>query len=97
MIVPTGELIRVLKTVQKTMEKRNRKRLDYDRHNGTLQAISHKTERSMNDEKKLRQVRQSVASRSDIAPTLLTCIGYCSRRRSTRPRPPMCSSTSIPY
>ncbi|RKP06898.1 hypothetical protein THASP1DRAFT_31287 [Thamnocephalis sphaerospora] len=65
-IAPTKELLQVIKSVQKTMEKRDRKRLDYDRHNSTFQSLSQKTERSLNDEKKYRQAEQSVNEASDV-------------------------------
>ncbi|KAI3334209.1 BAR domain-containing protein [Ustulina deusta] len=48
---PSSELLDVLKVIQKTAVKRDRKQLDYDRHRTTLKKLQDKKEKSAKDEK----------------------------------------------
>ena len=52
------ELREVMKTIGKTMVKRNHKLIDYDRHRSTLNKLKVKEERSFNEEKQIFKVRK---------------------------------------
>ncbi|KAI8390053.1 hypothetical protein BD560DRAFT_379775 [Blakeslea trispora] len=59
-IRPTYELQEVIKTVQKTIVKRNHKLIDYDRHRLALGKLTSKTERSLNDEKSMIKLQSQL-------------------------------------
>jgi amphiphysin len=48
---PANELMDVIKVIRKTIVKRDHKRLDYDRHRGSLKKLQDKKDRSAKDEK----------------------------------------------
>ncbi|KFH45260.1 Reduced viability upon starvation protein-like protein [Hapsidospora chrysogenum ATCC 11550] len=50
-IRPANELLDVIKIVRKTTQKREHKKLDYDRHRATLKKLQDKKERTAKDEK----------------------------------------------
>lgn len=52
-VQPTLELREIIKTIQKTVVKRNHKMLDYDRHRASLAKLNAKDQRSFNDEKQI--------------------------------------------
>lgn len=60
MIRPSLELQEIIKTIQKTIVKRNHKLVDYDRHRIALQKLNAKTERTMNDEKAIFKVQSQL-------------------------------------
>ncbi|KAI7857083.1 hypothetical protein BDC45DRAFT_501642 [Circinella umbellata] len=53
---PMIELREIMKTISKTMVKRNHKLIDYDRHRSTLNKLKTKEERSFNEEKQIFKV-----------------------------------------
>ncbi|KAJ3321107.1 hypothetical protein HDV06_004560 [Boothiomyces sp. JEL0866] len=55
-VLPTGEYISLIKHIKKLMEKRQRKLLDYDRHQDSLKKLREKQSRTVADEKKLSQL-----------------------------------------
>lgn len=55
---PLMELNEIVKTIQKTIVKRNHKLIDYDRHRLSLQKLTTKTERSFNEEKQIFKVNR---------------------------------------
>ncbi|KAI8982010.1 hypothetical protein BDF20DRAFT_864514 [Mycotypha africana] len=57
---PLLELTEIIKTVQKTMTKRNHKLIDYDRHRLALQKLQNKQERSFSEEKQIFKVQASL-------------------------------------
>ncbi|KAL7623012.1 BAR adaptor protein Hob1 [Parahypoxylon ruwenzoriense] len=59
-IRPANELLDVLKVIRKTATKREHKKLDYDRHNGTLKKVQEKKEKSAKDEKALWKAESDV-------------------------------------
>ncbi|KAK4511003.1 uncharacterized protein ATC70_012208 [Mucor velutinosus] len=59
-IRPSLELQEVIKTIQKTIVKRNHKLIDYDRHRVALQKLNVKTERTMNEEKAIFKVQSQL-------------------------------------
>ncbi|KAI9596777.1 hypothetical protein BDF19DRAFT_436767 [Syncephalis fuscata] len=65
-ITPILELNSVIKAIHKTTEKRERKRLDYDRHRASVKALNQRQERSLNDEKKLRQAELSTGEATEV-------------------------------
>lgn len=50
---PLMELTEILKTIHKTMTKRDHKLIDYDRHRIALQKLNQKQERSFSEEKQV--------------------------------------------
>ncbi|KAL7321437.1 BAR adaptor protein Hob1 [Mucor circinelloides] len=59
-IRPSLELQEIIKTIQKTIVKRNHKLIDYDRHRVALQKLQVKTERTMNEEKAIFKVQNQL-------------------------------------
>ncbi|KAF1799757.1 hypothetical protein FB192DRAFT_1139004 [Mucor lusitanicus] len=59
-IRPSLELQEIIKTIQKTIVKRNHKLIDYDRHRVALQKLTVKTERTMNEEKAIFKVQSQL-------------------------------------
>ncbi|KAG1062891.1 hypothetical protein G6F42_027316 [Rhizopus arrhizus] len=59
-IRPSLELQEIIKTIQKTIVKRNHKLIDYDRHRVALQKLNVKTERTMNEEKAIFKVQSQL-------------------------------------
>ncbi|KZT68437.1 BAR-domain-containing protein [Daedalea quercina L-15889] len=59
---PVKELQGVLKTIRKTITKREHKLVDYDRYNNSLTKLRDKKEKSLNDEKNLFKAHFEVAS-----------------------------------
>lgn len=57
---PMLELKEIIKTIQKTITKRNHKMIDYDRHRATSNKLKAKEQRSFNEEKQLFKVEQSL-------------------------------------
>ncbi|KAG0785063.1 hypothetical protein G6F22_008092 [Rhizopus arrhizus] len=57
---PLMELNEIIKTIQKTIVKRNHKLIDYDRHRISLQKLTTKTERSFNEEKQIFKVQSQL-------------------------------------
>ncbi|CAO3686284.1 unnamed protein product [Rhizopus microsporus] len=57
---PALELHEISKTIQKTIVKRNHKMVDYDRHRASLNKLTSKTERSMNDEKAIFKIQSQL-------------------------------------
>ncbi|KAH9910162.1 BAR-domain-containing protein [Fomitopsis serialis] len=55
---PVKELQGVLKTIRKTITKREHKLMDYDRYNNSLTKLRDKKEKSLNDEKNLFKLEQ---------------------------------------
>ncbi|KAI9322809.1 hypothetical protein BX666DRAFT_1898634 [Dichotomocladium elegans] len=55
-IRPMLEFKEIMKTIQKTMVKRNHKMIDYDRHRASLAKLKAKEERSFNEEKQIFKV-----------------------------------------
>ncbi|EIN13473.1 BAR-domain-containing protein [Punctularia strigosozonata HHB-11173 SS5] len=55
---PTKELQSVLKTIRKTITKREHKLIDYDRFNNSLTKLRDKKEKSLSDEKNLFKLEQ---------------------------------------
>ncbi|EPS93434.1 hypothetical protein FOMPIDRAFT_1026541 [Fomitopsis schrenkii] len=55
---PVKEFQGVLKTIRKTMTKREHKLVDYDRYNNSLTKLRDKKEKSLNDEKNLFKLEQ---------------------------------------
>lgn len=55
-ITPTYEFTAILNNVKRLMEKRDRKRLDYDRFTASIEKLRNSPSRSVNDEKKLAQL-----------------------------------------
>lgn len=55
---PLMELNEIIKSIQKTLVKRNHKLIDYDRHRIALQKITSKSERSFNEEKQIFKVKE---------------------------------------
>lgn len=53
---PMLELKEIIKTIQKTITKRNHKMIDYDRHRATSNKLKAKEQRSFNEEKQLFKV-----------------------------------------
>lgn len=53
---PLLELTEIIKTINKTMVKRNHKLIDYDRHRTAIQKLNAKTERSFSEEKQIFKV-----------------------------------------
>lgn len=53
---PLMELTEVIKTINKTMTKRDHKLIDYDRHRVALQKLNNKQERSFSEEKQIFKV-----------------------------------------
>lgn len=50
---PTGELLKIVKDVDKLLLKRDHKQLDYDRHRSSFKKLQEKKDKSLKDEKKL--------------------------------------------
>jgi amphiphysin len=65
-IQPTLQLLQILKNVERMMDKRKRKRLDYDRHQDTLRTLTHRRERSLGDERKLQKAQTNTNEASVI-------------------------------
>lgn len=59
-IRPALELQEIIKQIQKTIVKRNHKLIDYDRHRVSLNKLTSKAERSMNDEKSIFRVQSQL-------------------------------------
>ncbi|MCJ1272307.1 hypothetical protein MMC21_000093 [Puttea exsequens] len=59
-IGPADELLTVIKVVQKSLQKRQHKQLDYDRHRASLKKIQDKKEKSLKDEKALYKAENDV-------------------------------------
>ncbi|KAI9475511.1 MAG: hypothetical protein EXX96DRAFT_596033 [Benjaminiella poitrasii] len=57
---PLLELEEILKTIHKTMIKRNHKLIDYDRHRLALQKLNNKQERSFSEEKQVFKVQSQL-------------------------------------
>ncbi|KAF8665117.1 hypothetical protein AX16_000584 [Volvariella volvacea WC 439] len=55
---PTKELQTIMKTIRKTITKRDHKLTDYDRFNNSLTKLRDKKEKSLNDEKNLFKLEQ---------------------------------------
>lgn len=55
---PLMELTEIIKTINKTMVKRDHKLIDYDRHRLAIQKLNNKTERSFSEEKQIFKVYQ---------------------------------------
>ncbi|KAI8078265.1 uncharacterized protein B0P05DRAFT_579510 [Gilbertella persicaria] len=54
---PLLELSEIVKTINKTMVKRNHKLIDYDRHRLSIQKLNNKTERSFSEEKQIFKIQ----------------------------------------
>ncbi|RKP14399.1 hypothetical protein BJ684DRAFT_15273 [Piptocephalis cylindrospora] len=65
-IRPTENLVGLLQNVRKTLDKCGRKQLDYVRHNQSLSKLSTKTERSLEEERKMHK-QQTVTDESHEA------------------------------
>lgn len=52
-IKPTNELLSIVNSIYKITEKRERKRLDYDRHRANLKKLQDKKEKTLKDERAL--------------------------------------------
>ncbi|KTW29421.1 hypothetical protein T552_01372 [Pneumocystis carinii B80] len=52
-IAPTSELLSIIASIHKITEKRERKRLDYDRHRSNLKKLQDKKEKTLKDERAL--------------------------------------------
>ncbi|KAG5519711.1 hypothetical protein PMAC_001867 [Pneumocystis sp. 'macacae'] len=52
-IKPTNELLSIVNSIYKVTEKRERKRLDYDRHRANLRKLQDKKEKTLKDERAL--------------------------------------------
>jgi amphiphysin len=59
-VSPTKEFQGVLKTIRKTITKREHKLVDYDRFNNSLTKLRDKKEKSLSDEKNLFKVDRHV-------------------------------------
>lgn len=59
-IGPADELLTVIKVAQKSLVKRQRKQLDYDRHRASLKKIQDKKDKSLKDEKALYKAENDV-------------------------------------
>lgn len=59
-ISPANELLDIIKIVRKVTVKRERKKLDYDRHRATLKKLQDKKEKSLKDEKALYKAENDV-------------------------------------
>ncbi|KAI8377075.1 hypothetical protein EDC96DRAFT_250778 [Choanephora cucurbitarum] len=59
-IRPTYELQEIIKTIQKTIVKRNHKLIDFDRHRLALSKLTTKAERSLNDEKAIIKLQSQL-------------------------------------
>ncbi|CEP11068.1 hypothetical protein [Parasitella parasitica] len=57
---PLLELSEIIKTISKTMVKRNHKLIDFDRHRIALQKLNGKTERSFSEEKQIFKVQSQL-------------------------------------
>lgn len=55
-ITPIYEYTKLIANAMRLMEKRDRKRIDFERHTATVQKIRNNTSRSVNDEKRMAQV-----------------------------------------
>ncbi|KAF5338431.1 hypothetical protein D9758_012229 [Tetrapyrgos nigripes] len=62
---PTKEFQSVLKTVRKTITKRDHKLVDYDRFNNSLTKLRDKKEKSLSDEKNLFKLEQDFENASN--------------------------------
>ncbi|RKP23591.1 hypothetical protein SYNPS1DRAFT_18348 [Syncephalis pseudoplumigaleata] len=69
-ITPILELNSVIKAIRKTIDKRERKRLDYDRHRASVKSLTQRQERSINDEKKLRQAELATNEATEVFNTI---------------------------
>ncbi|CEP13295.1 hypothetical protein [Parasitella parasitica] len=59
-IRPSLELQEIIKTIQKTIVKRNHKLIDYDRHRVALNKLNTKTERTISEEKSIFKVQSQL-------------------------------------
>lgn len=59
-IGPTLELKDIIKTIQKTIVKRNHKQIDYDRHRASLNKLKAKEQRSFSEEKQIYKIEQQL-------------------------------------
>ncbi|MCJ1458995.1 hypothetical protein MMC28_009372 [Mycoblastus sanguinarius] len=59
-IGPADELLGVIKIAQKSIQKRQHKQLDYDRHRASLKKIQDKKDKSLKDEKALYKAESDV-------------------------------------
>ena len=59
-ISPADQLLEVIKLIRKSAVKRDHKRLDYDRHRGTLKKLQEKKDKSLKDEKALFKAENEV-------------------------------------
>jgi amphiphysin len=59
-IRPSLELQEIIKTIQKTIVKRNHKLIDYDRHRVSLNKLNAKAERSLSEEKNIYKVQSQL-------------------------------------
>ncbi|TFK30664.1 BAR-domain-containing protein [Coprinopsis marcescibilis] len=57
-LAPVKEFQTIVKTVRKTITKRDHKLTDYDRHNNSLQKLRDKKDKSLSDEKNLFKLEQ---------------------------------------
>ncbi|OLL22276.1 Regulator of cytoskeleton and endocytosis RVS167 [Neolecta irregularis DAH-3] len=60
-IQPAEELLSILKVIHKTAEKRERKRLDYDRHRSAHKKLQDKKEKSLKDEKSMYETENNLS------------------------------------
>lgn len=59
-ISPADQLLEVIKVIRKVAVKREHKKLDYDRHRGTLKKLQEKKDKSLKDEKALYKAENDV-------------------------------------
>ncbi|WBW73689.1 BAR adaptor protein Hob1 [Schizosaccharomyces osmophilus] len=58
-VEPAGELLKIIRDVDKFLTKRDHKQIDYDRHRSTLKRLQEKKDRSLKDEKHLYEAETS--------------------------------------
>lgn len=59
-ISPADQLLEIIKVIRKVAVKREHKKLDYDRHRGTLKKLQEKKDKSLKDEKALYKAENEV-------------------------------------
>ncbi|PGH23076.1 hypothetical protein AJ80_02850 [Polytolypa hystricis UAMH7299] len=59
-ISPADQLLEIIKVIRKVAVKREHKKLDYDRHRGTLKKLQEKKDKSLKDEKALYKAENDV-------------------------------------